>query len=255
MTMSLLRGATTGSALALGLLLCVGCSGAEPTGTAATGSASTSPSPSAAATSSSPSPTPSSTTSFDREATPATTSGSLRRASLPRPAVLGKGWGTRVDPGSQEDGYTGNGTPTVARDPGDTVAALRPIGCAEEAAYAEQLPVPAHALEVDYRHRGTGAHGIGLALEFRDVATAEDFFDVYSRSLGLCSSGAGGTTRVTVQASPGADAIATVTVDPFEQSTWRELAERSGRFVRLLAIEGTRAPVRDWPTVLVALRG
>jgi hypothetical protein len=60
---------------------------------------------------------------------------------------------------------------------------------------------------------------------------------------------------VTVQASPGADAVATVTVDPLEQTTWRELAERSGRVVRLLAVEGTRAPVRPWGSVLADLRG
>ena len=125
-----------------------------------------------------PSPTPLPT--FDRTATPATTSGSLRRASLPRAAVLGAGWTSRVDPGATEDGYTGNGTPSVARDPQDTVVALRPIGCAEESVYAEPLPVPRHALEVDYRHRPTGANGVGLALEFADAAAAGDFFDVYT---------------------------------------------------------------------------
>jgi hypothetical protein len=253
MTVGLRRGAALWLPVAISLAVCTGCSSPEPVAVASSSVIST-PSPTTSASSPSPSPTPSSTPTFDREATPATTSGSLKRATLPRPAVLGKGWGTRVDAGSLEDGYTGNGTPTVARDPGDTVAALRPIGCAEESVYAEELPLPAHALEVDYRHRGTGAHGIGLALEFRDLATAEQFFDVYAQSLALCRSGEGGTTRVTMQASPGAEAIATVTVDPFEQTTWRELAERSGRYVRLLAIEGTSAPLRAWPTVLAALR-
>ena len=57
-----------------------------------------------------------------------------------------------------------------------------------------------------------------------------------------------------MQAAPGADAVATVTVDPVERTTWRELAERSGRVVRLLAVEGARTPVRAWSAVLADLR-
>jgi hypothetical protein len=212
------------------------------------------PSSSSPAPTPTPSATPTALPSFDRTATPATTSGSLKRASLPLARVLGSGWKARVDGGSVEDGYTGNGTPSVARDPEDTVIAVRPIGCAEESVYAEALPVPRFALEVDYRHR-TGANGVGLALEFADAQAASEFFEVYTRSLALCRSGGSGATRVTVQASPGADAVATVTVDPLEQTTWRELAERSGRVVRLLAVEGTRAPVRPWGSVLADLRG
>ena len=199
----------------------------------------------------SPAPLP----TFDRTATPATSSGSLRRASLPKASILGAGWSTRADPGAAEDGYTGNGTPAVARDPADTVVALRPIGCAEESVYAVPLPVPKHALEVDYRHRPSGANGVGLALEFADATTAAVFFGVYTDSLSLCRSGADGTTRVSVQAPPGAAALATITVDPIEGSTWRELAEVSGRVVRLLAVEGGGTPVRAWSRVLSDLRG
>ena len=251
----------TGAAIAA-VALCAACSGAAPeTATGATPVASAAPSASSSTPTPTPTPTPSGTPTalptFDRTATPATSSGSLRRASLPRPSVLGAGWRARVDPGGTEAGYTGNGTPTVARDPQDTIAALRPIGCAEESVYAEPLPVPRHALEVDYRHRATGANGVGLALEFADAAKATSFFDVYTRSLALCRSGRSGavaTTRVSVQASPGEEALATLTVDPIERTTWRELVERSGRVVRLLAVEGTRAPVRAWSAVLADLR-
>lgn len=234
--------------------LCAACStGAEgrvaaaSTATGATGTPSASATPSA-------SPTPTALPSFDRTATPATTAGSLRRASLPLAAVLGPGWRARVDGGSTEDGYTGNGTPSVARDPQDVLAAVRPLGCAEEEVYAEALPMPRFALEVDYRHRPTGSNGVGLALEFADAATAARFLEAYSRSLDLCRSGAGGTTRVTRGTDPGPDALATVTVDPVEQTRWRELTERSGRVVRLLAVEGARAPVRPWSAVLADLR-
>ncbi|MFN8168273.1 MAG: hypothetical protein U0S36_05775 [Candidatus Nanopelagicales bacterium] len=251
--MGLARAAAATSLLAV--LACTACSGGsavEAVASPTSAPTSASPSPVPVATSSSASPSP--TASFDRTATPATTSGTLSKGSLPPARVLGPGWSLRVDPGTTEDGYVGNGTPAVARDPGDTVAALRPIGCAEEAVYAEELPVPAHALEVDYRHRATKANGVGLALEFRDAATAQRFFDVYTRSLALCRSGEGGTTRVRAGAAPGTGAVATVTTDPVEATTWRELAEVGGRYVRLLAVEGTRAPLRPWPQVLEDLR-
>jgi hypothetical protein len=258
--MSLVSTAGSGArAVAVALLasaLCVACSSASDgevraAAPSSSGSAGATASATVPAT---PSTSPTAVPSFDRTAPPATTSGSLRRASLPRAAVLGPGWRARVDGGSTEDGYTGNGTPSVARDPQDLILAVRPIGCAEEEVYAEALPLPRYALEVDYRHRSTGANGVGIALEFADAASAARFVEVYSRSLGLCRSGAGGTTRVTREADPGSDALATVTVDPIEQTRWRELTERSGRVVRLLAVEGSGTPVRPWPEVLAALR-
>lgn len=60
---------------------------------------------------------------------------------------------------------------------------------------------------------------------------------------------------MTREAAPGADALATVTVDPVERTRWRELTERSGRVVRLLAVEGAGTPVRSWAAVLADLRG
>jgi hypothetical protein len=243
------------SVVVIAALACTACTTAA-TGTvvAASSSAPAAASPTTASHSAAQSASGTPLPTYDRTATPAATSGSLKRASLPRAAVLGAGWRSRVDLGSTEDGYTGNGTPSVARDPNDTVVALRPIGCAEESVYAVPLPLPRHALEVDYRHGPTGANGVGLALEFAGDADARRFFDIYTRSLALCRSGVGDTTRVTVLAAPGADAVATVTADPVERTTWRELVERSGRVVRLLAVEGARTPARAWPTVLAELR-
>lgn len=233
--------------------LCAACTDG-PSGISAAPASASSSSPAPATASASPSPSPTAVPSFDRTATPAATSGSLRRASLPRADVLGPGWRARVDGGSTEDGYTGNGTPSVARDPQDVLVAVRPIGCADEQVYAEALPVPRFALEVDYRHRPTGANGVGIALEFADAAGAERFLEVYTRSLDLCRPGTGGATSVTRDRAPGTDALATVTVDPVERTTWRELTERTGRVVRLLAVEGTGTPVRPWSAVLADLR-
>jgi hypothetical protein len=235
-------------------VVCGACSDSSSVG-AATSASPRSPSPSATPTASAtPSATPSVAPTFDRTATPATTSGSLRRASLPRAGVLGPGWRARVDGGSTEDGYTGNGTPSVARDPQDVLAAVRPIGCADEQVYAEALPVPRYALEVDYRHRPTGSNGVGIALEFADADGAARFLEVYTRSLDLCRPGAQGATSVAREGAPGSDALATVTVDPVERTRWRELTERSGRVVRLIAVEGAGTPVRPWSAVLADLR-
>ena len=38
--------------------------------------------------------------------------------------ALGAGWDYRVDPGSVEDGYAGNGTPAMSRDPQEVAAVL-----------------------------------------------------------------------------------------------------------------------------------
>jgi hypothetical protein len=233
--------------------LCGACSSSSSSGAPVVAS-SASPAGSSATPVASTSASPSTLPSFDRTATPATTSGSLRRASLPRATVLGPGWRARVDGGSTEDGYTGNGTPSVARDPRDVLAAVRPLGCADEQVYAVPLPVPRFALEVDYRHRPTGANGVGIALEFTDAAAAVRFLEVYERSLDLCRPGTQGATSVTREAAPGTDAFATVTVDPVERTRWRELTERSGRVVRLIAVEGRAAPVRPWAEVLADLR-
>jgi hypothetical protein len=155
--------------------------------------------------------------------------------------------------GNVEDGYTGNGTPVVARDPHDAAAALLPLGCAEGSVYATPMPVPLHALEADYVYAPTGAHATGLALDYGDAATADRFVRLYTRALRRCVSGSGGTMVVTVEPAPAAGAFASVQVDRLERTTWRELVVPAGRVVRLIAVEGAHTPAARWPSVARAL--
>ena len=248
------RRAATLCGVALLTALLVGCSStpsAAPSTAAAPRPSSTSPAP--ALTSASPSASPSvSPSPLDRTATPALTSGTLSPTSMPLAASLGPRWTSRVDPGSAEDGYTGNGTSVVARDPGDVTAALLPLGCASDSVYATPLPVPAHVLEADYAYRPTGAHASGLVLEFRDAATARSFVRVYTSALRACRSG---SSVVTVEPSPGAGLFLSTQVDRVEHDTWRELVAPAGRVVHLLAVEGATTPLRPWAAIAADLPG
>jgi hypothetical protein len=235
--------------LAAILVACSSTPAAVPaTGPAASPSLSPAPTTSLAPR---PSPTVSAPASpLDRTAIPARTSGTLGPTSMPLASALGPRWTSRVDPGSAEDGYTGNGTSVVARDPGDVVAALLPLGCASSAVYATPLPAPAHALEADYAYRPTGAHASGLVLEFRDVAAARAFTRIYTAALRACRSG---STVVTVAPAPRAGLFLSTQVDRVEHDTWRELVVPAGRVVRLLAVEGARTPLRPWAAIAAAL--
>ena len=243
-------------ALAVGALVS-GCSSAAPEPNASREPVVVSPSrtPETAATpsASQAAPTPSATPSgLDRTATPATSSGPLTGKALPDPDALGSGWVARVDPGSAEDGYTGNGTPVTARDPQDVIQAVRPIGCADESVYADELPLPQHALEVDYAYRASGAHGVALALDFGNEAAARRFVALYTAALGRCTAGPGGSMVVTPAKAP-AGAYASVQVDSAFGTTWRELVTRSGAVVRLVAVEGATTPARSWSAIAAAL--
>jgi hypothetical protein len=248
------RRSTTAVGIALLSALLVGCSStpsAAPSSAAAatTSGTSSAPTPSTSTTTGSPSASPS---PLDRTATPARTSGTLSPTSMPLAASLGPRWTSRVDPGNPEDGYTGNGTSVVARDPGDVMAALLPLGCASDAVYATALPVPAHALEADYAYRPTGAHASGLVLQFRDAAVARAFVRIYTAALRACRSG---STVVTVQPSPGPGLFLSTQVDRVEHDTWRELVAPAGRVVHLLAVEGARTPLRPWAAIAADLPG
>lgn len=255
------RGAVT--VLTAGVVLAVGgCSSSpEPQAQQAvpsTSSAAASPTPTPASTSASPSssPTPepssASPSGFDRTATPATSSGPLSGQALPDPQVLGSGWVARVDPGSAEDGYTGNGTPVIARDPKDLAQAILPIGCADASVYRVAPPVAEHALEADYAYRASGAHGVALALDFGDEATAKRFVSVYTGALKRCTPGEGGSMVVTVAPAP-AGAFASVQTDGAFGTTWRELVVRTGPVVRIVSVEGASTPARPWSQVLASL--
>ena len=243
-----------------GALLLSACSSSSDTSAATSQAAfasSPTPSPSPTPSSASPTPLPSSptpsATPLDRTATPGRTSGTLGPTSMPLAAALGPRWTSRVDPGSAEDGYTGNGTSVVARDPRDVADALLPLGCASEAVYATPMPVPKHALEADYAYKPTGAHAIGLVLEYADSATAARMVRLYTAALRRCRAGAGGTMVVTVERSPGAGLFASRQVDTVARETWRELVAPAGRVVRLIAVEGATTPLRPWSAVAADL--
>jgi hypothetical protein len=172
---------------------------------------------------------------------------------MPLAAALGPRWTSRVDPGNAEDGYTGNGTSVVARDPHDVADALLPLGCASESVYATPMPVPKHALEADYAYKPTGAHAIGLVLEYADAASASRMVRLYTDALRRCRAGAGGTMVVRVERSPGAGLFASTQVDTVAHETWRELVAPAGRVVRLIAVQGAATPLRPWPAIAAAL--
>ena len=102
---------------------------------------------------------------------------------MPRPAALGHGWRFRVDDGSQEDGYAGNGTPTVQRDPSEVAGLAVPLGCVDRG----HLPQPRWALETDYAHASTGTIGLVVRLRFATVSSATAFMKQRDAALAACA--------------------------------------------------------------------
>jgi hypothetical protein len=138
-------------------------------------------SPSVPQTSAAPMPTPTASP-ITRSASPpaSSSSGELTKLDLPKPADLGPGWRYRVDPGNGEGQSNGDGTPALARDPSEVVSALQPLGCPRE-----NLPLPAHALEVTYQN--VTQPGVALLLEFSSDEQAGDFFTTHTQNLQQCA--------------------------------------------------------------------
>ena len=124
----------------------------------------------------------------DATSVPATTAGDLDAGAVPGPPDLGVGWTRYVDPGSTEDGYAGNGSWVRARDSGDVVRSLVPIGCSGP---LPRLPLPRHALEATYRGPG-GAPAAALVLSFRDDAAARALVAGVASLGDACPAPAGG---------------------------------------------------------------
>ena len=164
--------------------------------------------------------------------TPATTSGRLDRASLPEPRALGPRWRYRVDPGSAEDGYAGNGTPAMARDPREVVAALTPLGCRPV-----QLPVPDAALEVTYGH-ADGTPAVGLLLEFDDDAEAAHFFALRVGVMRDCADWRRAQAEVEVLRDQPLTFVAVRDERLGGTPVWTEGVQRSGRRVLFVAVAG-----------------
>jgi hypothetical protein len=210
--------------------LLTGCSGARSHDPAADAAATPSGSPSTRATATaSPSAPPDAPSPGDL-ATPATTAGPLSRSSFPRPATLGAGWNYSVDPGDAEEGYLGNGTPALARSPQEVVQAALPLGCPRRGS----LPLPEHALEVDYTYRATKVIAVRMAFADRTSATA--FYDRRTDGLVACRGRSGGAalgplvTRVTPLSATVLLSDRTPASDP-----WTELAVADGSDVVLVA--------------------
>jgi hypothetical protein len=164
---------------------------------------------------------------------PGTTSGPLSGADMPAPAVLGAGWATRTDPGNPEDGYQGNGTPNVARNPSEVAAIAVPLGCLTRTS----LPVPRWALESDYVHQPDGTYAVAVRLRFATVAQARAFMSGRDHDLGACT-GQPAPAGLVQHLTRGADDTVSTRTDAgslTDGSAWTELASRRGSDVLLVA--------------------
>jgi hypothetical protein len=221
-----------GAGLALWVgLIAAGCSGPPPSVPTAT----VSPQPSVV---SSPSPTtaPSRTTPAEPTSTntlpppppptgPAPSSAAgLTAASLPVPA----GWRTVALAGSEEEGFEGNGTWVHARDPRYAAYDVVGVGC--RPVTRDDYTDPVAALEGNYESRA-GAPGIGLVLEFGDVADANRFFELYRQQVRACI-GAAGSVRTTIVSET--DGL--VDRRTYPDSEWTEITRQSGSRITLIIL-------------------
>ena len=164
--------------------------------------------------------------------TPATTSGTLSKSSFPRPQALGAGWEYAVDPGDAEEGYAGNGTPTLERDPREIVQLAVPFGCARPS----RMPTPAHALEVDYA--ADDVKVIAIRGEFDDEATAKQFFTARKANLERCLGRSGGQAIGSIVAQAETLRRGVLLNDRTPSSDpWAELAVLDGDQVVLVAAQ------------------
>lgn len=165
---------------------------------------------------------------------PATTSGTLSKRSFPTPRRLGPGWTYAVDRGDAEEGYAGNGTPALARNPQEVVQTAVPLGCRR----ARRMAAPAHALEVDYRVRGVSV--ISVRSQFAGPAEARAFFAARTANLRACAGRSGSQAIGPLVArivTPAAGALASDRTP--DSDPWRELSVLDGDTVVLLAVQGT----------------
>lgn len=187
----------------------------------------------AVSTSSSPTASPVAREPADLE-TPATSSGPLSQRSFPRPRTLGAGWAYAIDPGDGEEGYLGNGTPALARDPREIVQLAVPFGCARRS----PMPVPTHALEVDYTANGVKV--IAIRGEFPDEAAAKAFYTGRTANLDRCRGRSGGQAIGTLVGRADRLRSGVLLSDRTPDSDpWAELAVLDGDQVVLVAAQTT----------------
>jgi hypothetical protein len=205
-----------------------GCAGEPPAPSARPSAPATSASSSAP---SSATPEPSDSPETDAMERPAKRSGQLSRRDFPRPRELGAGWSYVVDPGSTEEGYAGNGTPALARDPGEIVQTAVPFGCARRA----RMPRPKHALEVDYAAGDTKV--IAVRSQFADRANARAFFAGRKANLAACVDVDGGAVGPYVSGLKRYGAGVLVNGRTQQSDPWTELAVLDGDCVVLVAAQ------------------
>lgn len=167
------------------------------------------------------------------------TSGSLTKDSLPDPKALGRKWTYRVTAGGAEEGFVGNGTPAVARDPQEVVMVLTPLGCRPV-----RLPVPTSALEVTYAHTD-GTPAVGLLLEFDDAGGASAFFDTRAQAMRDCVTWARASADVTVLRDGPSSFVSVRAEELGDTPVWTEGVRRFGRRVLFVAVEGGGDRSRD----------
>lgn len=162
--------------------------------------------------------------------TPGTRSGPLTRRDFPRPAELGAAWSYRVDPGDAEEGYTGNSTPVLERDPTEVAMLAVPFGCPRPV----EVPVPRHALEVDYAAGGVTV--VAVRASFGDPRTASRFFGTRARLLADCrGTVAGRAEGVLVREVRRPSATVLVNDRTPDSDPWTELAVHDADQVVLVA--------------------
>lgn len=212
------------------------CSSAEAPGpdSAATP---TSPSTTDAAAGPSASPSPTAVPKPGSTEVPATRSGPLTQDSFPRPGELGAHWSYAVPTGDAEEGYVGNGTPALARDPEEVALAAVPLGCPRA-----DLPLPEAVLEVDYTVAGRPV--ISLRAAFDTPREAEAFASARADALRACrgrtGSAAIGPLVGGVRTQPTTSVLRSVRTPASDP--WTELAAVDGDQVVLVALRGRPGP-------------
>jgi hypothetical protein len=166
-------------------------------------------------------------------AEPPATSGDLALTSFPTPKQLGPGWTYAVDPGSAEEGYSGNGTPAMARRTDEIAQTALPFGCPTR----PRLPLARHALEVGYSDDSRAV--VTVRLRFTDPSDAKAFFDGRADGLRQCSGVAPSPAigpLVTGLLAPRAGVL--VSARTPDSDPWQELALVADVDVVLVARQG-----------------
>ena len=180
---------------------------------------------------------------------PAERSGPLSSQDMPQPSALGHGWEFRVDDGGQEEGYAGNGTPTLRRDPSEVADLAVPLGCVDRG----HLPRPRWALESDYAHARTGTIGLVIRLRFASASSATAFMRQRDAALAACAAQTSSVGPNSTGLVQRLRTVVGVTVstrteagDLHDGSAWTEIAAigSPASDVTLLAVNATQsAPV------------